>query len=252
VQSMAGQVALVTGGASGIGRAAATTFAREGAAVVVADIAEQGGEVTVQMVEDLGGESLFVRTDVLEPADLQNVVAQALSRFGRLDAALNNVGHPGYYKDAVDTTEEEWDHVAQIDVRSVWLSMKYQIPAMLETGGGAIVNTASAAVFRVTPQMAAFTSFKHAVVGLTQSVARDFAARNIRANVLCPGVTATPMMLESVAKLGDGTIQGIEARIPMGRMAKAEEQAEAAVWLCSPRSSYVTGTVLLVDGGLTL
>jgi NAD(P)-dependent dehydrogenase (short-subunit alcohol dehydrogenase family) len=249
--SMSGKIALVTGGASGIGRAAAIIFAREGASVVIADINEDAGHATVELVAKSGGKAIFVRADVTIERDIESMVAGAMKRFGRLDAAFNNVGHPGYQCDAHETTAEQWDHVASIDLRATWLSVKYEIPAMLTSGGGAIVNTATAGVMHVVPHMAAFTAFKHGIVGLTKSVARDYAARNIRANVLCPGATATPMLLGWLPKLGM-TIETMGSAIPMGRMARPEEQAEAAVWLCSPRSSYVTGVVIPVDGGGTL
>jgi NAD(P)-dependent dehydrogenase (short-subunit alcohol dehydrogenase family) len=248
---MSGKVALVTGAASGIGRAAALIFAREGASVVVVDITEAAGKETVELVEKTGGKALFVRTDVTVESEVARMVAAALDRFGRLDAAFNNVGHPGYQCDAHETTSEQWDHVASIDLRAAWLSVKYEIPAMLASGGGAIVNSATTGVFNVVPHMAAFTAFKHGVVGLTKSVARDYAGRNIRANVLCPGATATPMLLGWLPRLGM-TPEAMGSAIPMGRLARPEEQAEAAVWLCSPRASYVTGVVLPVDGGAVL
>lgn len=249
--SMSGKVALVTGGASGIGRAAALLFAREGASVVIADIQQSAGQETAQLIAHRGGQAVFVRADVTVERDIHDMVATAMDRFGRLDAAFNNVGHPGYQCDAHETTAEQWDHVATIDLRATWLSVKHEIPAMLASGGGAIVNTATTGVMNVVPHMAAFTAFKHGIVGLTKSIARDYAARNIRANVLCPGATATPMLLDWLPQLGM-TPQAMGASIPMGRMARPEEQAEAAVWLCSPRSSYVTGVVLPVDGGAVL
>lgn len=249
--SMSGKVALVTGGASGIGRAAALLFAREGAKVVIADLLEDAGQETVQLVQDAGGEAIFVRTDVTVESDVEGMVAAAMDGFGRLDAAFNNVGHPGYPVDAHETTNEQWDHVATIDLRAAWLSVKYEIPAMLASGGGAIVNTATTGVLHVVSHMAAFTAFKHGIVGLTKSVARDYAGRNIRANVLCPGATATPMLLGWLPTLGM-TREAMDAAVPLGRMARPEEQAEAAVWLCSPRSSYITGVVLPVDGGSTV
>jgi NAD(P)-dependent dehydrogenase (short-subunit alcohol dehydrogenase family) len=248
---MSGKVALVSGGASGIGRAAAIIFAREGASVVIADINEEAGHETVQFVAKSGGKAIFVRADVTVERDIESMVAAAMNGFGRLDAAFNNVGHPGYQRDAHETTVEQWDHVASIDLRAAWLSVKYEIPAMLASGGGAIVNTATTGVMHVVPHMAAFTAFKHGIVGLTKSVARDYAGRNIRANVLCPGATATPMLLGWLPKLGM-TPETMGSAIPMGRMARPEEQAEAAVWLCSPRSSYVTGVVMPVDGGAVL
>lgn len=249
--SMAGRVALVTGGASGIGQAAAVIFAREGARVVISDIQEAAGRAVAAGIVDAGGEAIFVRADVTVEAEVEAMVAAAMDRFGRLDAAFNSVGHPGYRCDAHETSNAQWDHIASIDLRAAWLSVKYEIPAMLESGGGAIVNAASTAVLSTVPHMAAFTAFKHGIVGLTKSVARDYAARNIRANILCPGATATPMLLGWLPNMGM-TPEAMGAAIPIGRMARPEEPAEAAVWLCSPRASYVTGVVLPVDGGAVL
>lgn len=249
--SMTGRVAIITGGASGIGRAAADIFAREGAKVVIADILEDAGHEAVAQIEGADGEAIFVRVDVTIESDVDKMVRTAVERFGRLDAAFNNVGHPGYQVDAHETTNEQWDHVASIDLRAAWLSCKYEIPAMLASGGGAIVNTASTGVLNTVPHMAAFTAFKHGVVGLTKSIAKDYAGRNIRANVLCPGATATPMLLGWLPKMGM-TPEIMGNSVPMGRMARPEEQAEAAVWLCSPRASYVTGVVMPVDGGAAL
>ena len=249
--SMAGKVALITGAGSGIGRAASQIFSREGAKVVVVDINDEGGQETVSLVSASGGEALFVHADVTVEADIEGMVAAVTRRFGRLDVAFNNVGHPGYFCDVVQTTNEQWEHVGAIDLKAAWLCVKYQIPAMLASGGGAIVNTATTGVLNTVPRMAAFTAFKHGIVGLTKSVAKDYAGQNIRANVLCPGPVATPMLLGSLDKLGY-TVEQMAAEIPMKRLARPEEQAEAAVWLCSPRASYVTGVVLPVDGGAVL
>jgi NAD(P)-dependent dehydrogenase (short-subunit alcohol dehydrogenase family) len=249
--SMLGEVALITGAGSGIGRAAALLFAREGAKTIIVDIDDLAGAQTVSLVEAAGGEALFVHADVTIEDDIAAMVAMATERYGRLDAAFNNVGHPGYFCGVLETTSEQWDHVATIDLKATWLCVKHEIPAMLASGGGAIVNTATTGVIHTVPNMAAFTAFKHGIVGLTKSVARDYAALNIRANVLCPGATATSMLLGSLDKLGL-TAEQMAAQIPMRRMARPEEQAEAAVWLCSKRSSFITGVVLPVDGGSVL
>lgn len=249
--SMANQVALVTGAGSGIGREAARLFAREGAKVVVVDINDAAGHETAATIGNTDGEAIFVHADVTVESDIEAMVAAAMDRFGRLDAAFNNVGHPGYQFDAHETTNAQWDHVASIDLRAAWLCCKYEIPAMLASGGGAIVNTASTGVLHIVPHMAAFTAFKHGIVGLTKSIAKDYAGRNVRANVLCPGAMATPMLLGWLPKMGM-TPETMGKSVPIGRMARPEEQAEAAVWLCSPRASYVTGVVMPVDGGAAL
>jgi NAD(P)-dependent dehydrogenase (short-subunit alcohol dehydrogenase family) len=249
--SMQDQVALVTGGGSGIGRAASLIFVREGARVVIADIDEEAGPETVGLVEQQGGQAIFVRADVTIESDVATMVKAAVDSFGKLDAAFNNVGHPGYHRDAHETTNEQWDHVAAIDLKAAWLCVKHELPAMIEAGGGAIVNTATTGVLNTVPHMAAFTAMKHGIVGLTKSVAKDYASRNIRANVLCPGATATPMLLGWLPTMGL-TREQMGAAVPMQRMATPEEQAEAAVWLCSPRASYITGVVLPVDGGSSL
>ena len=250
-RSMGGRVALVAGASKGIGAATAEAFAAAGAAVVLAARDTTALRAVADGIQARGGRALAVGADVTDVASMRDVVDQAVSVFGRLDAAFNNVGHPGYFCDVVQTTNEQWEHVGAIDLKAAWLCLKYQIPAMLASGGGAIVNTATTGVLNTVPRMAAFTAFKHGIVGLTKSVAKDYAAQNIRANVLCPGPVATPMLLGSLDKLGY-TIEQMAAEIPMKRLAQPEEQAEAAVWLCSPRASYVTGVVLPVDGGAVL
>ena len=241
-------VAIVTGGASGIGRAAAITFAREGARVTVADRDAAGGSAVVELIAASGGEALFVETDVTSEAAVAEMVARTVRTFGALDAAFNNAGTAGLPGTAATCTSEEWRSVIDVNLTSVWLCMKHEIPEMLERGG-AIVNMASRAGDSAPPNMFTYVSTKHGVVGLTRSAAIDYAAHNIRVNALLPGFTDTPML-----RRGGGIIDREDigqTRVPLKRLGRPEEQAEAAVWLCCPRSSFVTGTTLVVDGGMS-
>lgn len=246
------KVALVTGGASGIGEAAALIFAREGAKVVIADRDAEKGEAVAARIVQGGGDALFILADMLVEADIVAMVDKTVAHFGGLDMAVNNAGTPGRYSTATSCDISEWDHVTDLNMRSVWLSMKYEIPAMLARGGGAIVNTASRAGDSASPNMFTYVGTKHAVVGMSKSAAIDFAKQNIRVNALLPGFTDTPM-LQVAAKGADlpGLDEVAKAMVPMGRLGLAEEQGEAAVWLCSPRASYITGTALIVDGGMS-
>lgn len=248
-----GKVALVTGSASGIGRATAVAFAREGANVVVADIDKAGGIETVKLAEQRGAEAIFVPTDITNHDQVRQLIETTTAHFGRLDCAVNNAGHPGRRTNLIDCTEEEWGLVMTMNVTSVRWCMKYEIQAMLETGAGAIVNVSSGNGGFAAPTMAAYTASKHAVLGLSRSAAIDFGRHNIRVNTLHPGTTETPMLLETAAVLreqGKDVVADIVARNPMGRMATVEEQAQAALWLCSDRASFTNGASLWVDGGL--
>lgn len=246
-----GKVALVTGGASGIGRAAALAFAREGAKVAVVDIADAAGRETAELITKQGGEAMFVRADMLQADDIEAMVARTIERFGRLDAAFNNAGLRGGSTNLVDCTEEEWDAVLGINLKAIWLCMKYEIPHMLAVGGGAIVNTSSGAGNFAVPNAVTYTTSKHAVIGLTRSAAADFGPRNIRVNALLPGVTATPMV-EAAAKGPNLKLDAVIARTPLRRIGTAEEQAEAVIWLCSDHAGFISGLSLLSDGGLSV
>jgi NAD(P)-dependent dehydrogenase (short-subunit alcohol dehydrogenase family) len=248
--SFAGKVAFVTGAASGIGRAAALAFAREGARVVVADVSDHGNRETARMIEDLGGQALAVRCDVTRAADVQAAVEQAVATFGRLDVAFNNAGVEQQTKAVADISEQEWDRIIAINVRGVFLCMKYQIPLMLRYGGGAIVNTSSGAGVIGFAGGAAYVAAKHAVVGLTKSAALDYAPANVRINAICPGIIDTAMM----QRVTGDTTQGrdtVIAQEPVGRMGTPEEIAGAVLWLCSDAASFVTGHAMVVDGGQT-
>jgi len=246
-----GKVALVTGGATGIGRATALRYAGEGAKVTIADINEAEALETVRRIEAGGGEAIFVATDVTKPRDVEAMVARTVERFGRLDAAFNNAGTPGGYTNVVDCTEEEWDRTAALNLKSVWLCMKHEIPAMIASGGGAVVNTASEAAHHPPPNMATYVATKAAVVGLTRSAAYDFAAQNIRVNSLLPGPTVTPMLGRGMEGMSR-SLDGFAARLPIKRVGQAEEQADVVIWLTSSQSSFVTGMAISADGGLNL
>ena len=253
---MAGQlntrVALVTGGGSGIGRASAVVFAREGARVVVADVDEDGGQETVRMIEAAGGAARFVRADVSQAAEVAALVEQAVSVYGRLDCALNNAGIQGDIKQTAECSRENWDRIIATNLTGVWLCMKHEIPHMLNQGGGTIVNTASNFGLVGSNGMPAYSASKHGVLGLTKTAALEYAKSGIRVNAVCPGPVQTPLVdkvLAAQPELGDQIIKAIEAREPVGRMGQPEEIAEAVVWLCSDAASFVTGTAMSVDGG---
>jgi NAD(P)-dependent dehydrogenase (short-subunit alcohol dehydrogenase family) len=243
-----GKVALVTGAGSGIGQASAIAFAREGAAVVASDVLDNGGE-TVETIRGNGGEACFVRCDVSDEADVEALLVETVARYGRLDAAHNNAGITTAQVLAADVTVEDFERTIAVNLKGVWLCMKYEIPRMLESGGGAIVNAGSSAAVLGLPKFAAYTASKHGVAGLTKSAALDYAKLGVRVNVVSPGATRTPMMLAAMAENPERETF-VKSGIPMGRMAEPEEVAEAAVWLCSYRASFITGQVLQVDGGI--
>src|SRR5438067_4672444 len=246
-----GKVAFVTGAASGIGRAAALAFAREGASVVVADVSEQGNQETARMIEEQGGRALAVRCDVTRGEDVRAALHQTVEAFGRLDVAFNNAGvEPKKLVPTAEVEEEEWDRIINIDLRGVFLCMKYEIPLMLKQGGGAIVNTASGAGVKGFAGQAAYAAAKHGVVGLTKSAALDYAAQNIRINAVCPGIIATPMMQRFTGGTREGE-QRVVAQEPVGRMGTREEIAAAVIWLCSDAAAFVIGHAMVIDGGQT-
>ena len=243
------KVALVTGGGSGLGRAAAQLFAREGARVLIADINLAGGEETVDLIEAAGGTSAAIETDISQAAQVESMVAHTVERYGRLDCAFNNAGIEGQVgTSTIDYSEEDWDRVIQVDLKGVWLCMKYEIIQMLEQGNGAVVNTSSVAGLVGLAGSSPYVASKHGVVGLTKTAALEFAQKNIRVNAVCPGVFRTPLVERIICNLPEREEQYLAAQ-PIGRMGEPEELAEAVVWLCSDAASFVTGHAFPVDGG---
>jgi NAD(P)-dependent dehydrogenase (short-subunit alcohol dehydrogenase family) len=247
-----GKVAFVTGGANGIGRAAALAFARQGASVVVADVSENGNRETARMIEEQGGRALAIRCDVTRVEDLKAALDKTVEAFGRLDFAFNNAGiEPRKPAPTADYDLEEWERIIDIDLRGVFLCMKYEIPLMLKQGGGAIVNTSSGAGVIGIKGSPAYTAAKHGVIGLTRAAALDYAAQNIRVNVVCPGYIDTPMMDRFTGGTTEGRAKVISEE-PIGRMGKPEEIANAVVWLCSEGAGFVVGSAVVIDGGQTI
>lgn len=249
--TMTGKVAFVTGAAGGIGRVSALAFARQGAAVAVADIDDRGNQETADMIGKLGGRALAVRCDVTRGEDVRAALDETVRTFGGLDYAFNNAGAEQRPQLTAEMSEEEWDRIVAINLRSVFLCLKYEIPLLLEHGGGAIVNTSSGAGVKVFGRGAAYAAAKHGVVGLTKDAALDYASSNIRINAICPGIVDTQMM----DRFTGGTPEGrdrVIAQEPIGRMGRPEEIAAAVVWLCSDAATFVTGHALVADGGQTL
>ena len=251
---MAGQledkIALVTGGGRGIGQAAALAFAREGASVVVADRDPEGGESTVRLIRDKGGEAMFINADVSQAVQVEGLISKIVESYGRLDCAHNNAAIGGMGVTIDEYTEEDFDRTMAINVKGVWLCMKYQIPQMLKQGGGVIVNMASSVGLIGARAISVYSASKHAVVGLTRSAALEYASKGVRINCVCPGATRTPMNIEYWEKYPENEQELIDVQ-PVGRLAVPEEIAEAVVWLCTEQASFVHGAAMSVDGGLT-
>jgi NAD(P)-dependent dehydrogenase (short-subunit alcohol dehydrogenase family) len=251
VGRLEGKVALITGAASGMGKVAAGLFASEGARVMLADVIDEAGEAAANEIVDDGGEAAFVQADVSSAVDAERMVAQALERFGSLAVLYNNAGiFPDDDGSVTETPEATWDRVMAINLKGVFLGCKYGVPAMLETGGGSIVNVASfvALMGAATPQVA-YTASKGGVLAMTREIAVEFARRGIRANALCPGPIETPLLRELMSD--PARRQRRLVHIPVGRLGQAEEIANAALFLASDESSFITGATFVVDGGIT-
>ncbi|WP_201193201.1 SDR family oxidoreductase [Pseudomonas fluorescens] len=248
--TFSGQVAVVTGAANGIGRATAQAFAAEGLKVVVADMDTAGGEGTVALIRTAGGEATFVRCNVTLESDVKNLMDEVVDTYGRLDYAFNNAGIEIEKGKLAEGTLDEFDAIMGVNVKGVWLCMKYQLPLLLAQGGGAIVNTASVAGLGAAPKMSIYAASKHAVIGLTKSAAIEYAKKKIRVNAVCPAVIDTDMFrraYEADPKKGEFA----NAMHPVGRIGKVEEIASAVLYLCSDGAAFTTGHSLAVDGGVT-
>ena len=245
-----GKVALVTGGSSGIGRATAQVFAREGAKLVVADMDEDGGQQTVHSITEQGGEAVFVRADVTAATEVEAMIGQAVATYGRLDCAYNNAGVTQHgYPPTDEYPQDDWDRVLAINLTGVWLCLKYELAQMRKQGSGAIVNTASIAGLVGIAGRSAYVASKHGVVGITKTAALEYASQGIRVNAVCPGYVRTPMVDYVIRNQGPELEEQIVAREPVGRLGRPEEIAETVVWLCSDAASFITGHAMAADGG---
>ena len=245
---MSDRVGIVTGAARGLGRECALLFAREGAKVLVADLNTEGGEETVRMIKDAGGEARFVRTDVSKAPDVEAMVEAALANYGRLDSAINNAMIPPPFKPLAEFTEDEWDRTMSVNLKGVFLCMKYEIQAMLKQGSGAIVNIGSGNEHAAAPGIAPYAAAKRGLLGLMAVAAIDYGDKNIRINAVGPGTMVTPAMQQA---LNDNPKhkEFLESLSPMKRYSHPREVAEAAIWLCSDKASFVHGHCLVADGG---
>lgn len=242
------RVAVITGAASGIGKTTAMAFAKEGAKVIIADILVDAGEETVSLIKKAGGDAIFILCDVSKPTDIEVMVNITIEAFGRLDYAFNNAGIEGQQALTADCSLENWERVININLRGVWLCMKYQIPQMLKQKKGVIVNCASVAGLVGFAGIPAYTASKHGIIGLTKAAALEYAKQGIRVNAVCPGVIRTPMVERFTHRKQEAEAQLIAGE-PMGRLGEPQEIAEAVLWLCSDAASFVTGHSMVIDGG---
>ena len=240
------KAAIITGGSSGIGRAAAVALAKQGVKIAIAARRSKEGEETVRLIKEAGSEGIFVKTDVANENDVRSLVEKTVKQYNRLDYAFNNAGIEEKTTPLVDQTSEVFDQIMNVNVKGVWLSMKYEIPEMIRTGGGAIVNTSSGAGVIGYPQQPIYIASKHAVLGLTKSAALEYAKSGIRINAIAPGVTETEM----VERVDKQLIEHLKSITPIGRIGDPQEIANAVVWLLSDKASFVLGHTLLVDGGV--
>ncbi|OPY73655.1 MAG: Levodione reductase [Syntrophorhabdus sp. PtaU1.Bin058] len=248
------KVALITGGGSGIGQATALAFAKEGARVVVADISAPDARATVEMIKGAGGEAIFVKTDVSKAKDVRALVHKTVEAYGRLDCAHNNAGVNGALAPISDYPVKEWDKVIAVNLTGVWLCMKYEISRMIQQGSGSIVNTSSIGGVTGSANISAYIASKFGVVGLTKTAALECAAKGVRINAVCPGWVYTSMTVREAetAKMDPEEYRKMAAgMVPMKRMGEPEDIAEAVLWLCSEKASYVNGHMMVVDGAMT-
>ena len=246
--TLQGKVVLITGGSSGIGRAAATAFARAGAKVVLGNRRVAEGQETVKLINDEGGKATLVKTDVTKADEVEALVTAAVEAYGRLDCAFNNAGTTGTVARTAECTEENWDTIINLNLKAVWLCMKYEILQMLKQGAGAIVNNASVAGMVGLRGGPAYSASKGGVIQLTRTAALEYSRKGIRVNAVCPGYVLTPMTEGHLKENPEFEAQ-IKKYQPLGRLGTAEEVAEAAVWLCSDAASFITGHPLVIDGG---
>ena len=247
-----GKVALVTGAGSGIGRASALAFARLGARVVVCDISAPGGRETVDLIESAGGEACFIKADVTDEQQVEHLIDATVGAFGRVDYAHNNAGIGAGMGPIHEASRESFDKVLAVNVVGVWLCLKYEARVMLRQGSGAIVNTASLAGLIGFPNHVAYSTSKHAVIGITRTAALEYAQAGIRVNAVCPAFIHTPMVDSLIAAGGAAmSLERLAHMQPMGRIGTVEEVAEAVVWLCSESAAFITGIALPIDGGTT-
>ena len=250
MKTFAEKVILVTGGNTGIGRATAKAFAREGARVVITGRREKEGEETVTEINQAGGQGLFIRADMSKAEDVRMMIGRTVEAFGQLDCAVNNAGVEQLVTPLLDQTEAEFDRIISVNVKGVWLSLKYEIEQMLKQGGGAIVNMSSVSGLIGVGGVEIYAASKHAVLGLTKSAAMEFAKSGIRINAVCPGAIKTAMF-ERLTSGATEVVDLFKAAHPIGRMGEPEEIASAVLWLCSVGASFMTGQTITVDGGFT-